>query len=76
MSKILFITTTNLASNPRLLKELLIAENIFNYIEVIQFRLGNWSDVNTDTLKLSLKNTVFTELSAIRKPFLPWLHRV
>jgi hypothetical protein len=71
--KILFITTTNLATNPRLFKELLIAEEIFKSIDVVQFRLGNWSDEITNEIKLNFKKTEFIELSATRSPLLPWL---
>jgi hypothetical protein len=70
--RILFITTTNLATNPRLLKELQIAQQLFNRIDVIQFRLGNWSDEITDRIILNFKNTNFIQLNATRKPFLPW----
>lgn len=70
---ILFLTTTNLASNPRLCKELQIAEEIFDSIDVVQFRLGNWSDEITDSIKLNFKKTNFIELSATRNPFFPWL---
>jgi hypothetical protein len=67
------VTTTNLGSNPRLLKELDLAYTIGHECDVIEFSLGNWSDEITDSLKLSFRNTNFIELNATRNPFLPWL---
>ncbi len=72
MKKILFITSANLASNPRLLKEVLLAEQQNFNVTVIQFRMGNWSDVLTASLKQKLPAVRFIELSAMRKPFLSW----
>jgi glycosyltransferase involved in cell wall biosynthesis len=68
----LFISTSNLASNPRLLKELGLAMNYFDEIEVIQFSLGGWSDRITEKLKRDFPVISFVELSATRKPILPW----
>jgi len=47
MKKILFLTSTNLASNPRLLKELRLAVTHGYDCTVMQFQLGNWSDTAT-----------------------------
>ncbi len=71
--KILFITTTNLAVNPRLVKELRLACGDGFICTVVQFRLGNWSDAMTDQLKLEFPFVTFRDLSALRRPFLPWL---
>jgi glycosyltransferase involved in cell wall biosynthesis len=71
--KILFITTSNLATNPRLVKEIELANSLNFNCTVIQFKLGNWSDAMTDGIKLNFKNTNFIELNATRNPFLPWL---
>jgi hypothetical protein len=72
MKNILFITSTNLAANPRLVKELRLAvQNNFT-CTVIQFCLGNWSDVMTDTLEKEFSSVHFIRLSALRTPFLPW----
>jgi glycosyltransferase involved in cell wall biosynthesis len=70
---ILFITTSNLASNPRLLKELHLSTTLFEEIQVVQFKIGGWSDEITEKLKLDLPQVNFIELNAIRKPFLKWL---
>jgi len=70
---ILFITTSNLASNPRLLKELHLSTTLFEEIQVVQFKMAGWSDEITEKLKLDLPQVNFIELNAIRKPFLKWL---
>lgn len=54
MSHILFLTTNNLASNPRLYKELTLAKNQGYRITCIQFFLGNWSDEHTLLLEKEL----------------------
>lgn len=71
--RILFITTTNLASNPRLLKELRLANKHGFHSTVIQFTLGNWSDIITNELKKGFQNVLFIDLSATRKPFFQWI---
>lgn len=69
---ILFITTTNLASNPRLFKELNLSLELFHEIDVVQFSVGGWSDEITEKLKKDFHKVNFVELSAKRKPFLNW----
>ena len=72
-NSVLFITTSNLASNPRLLKELRLSIGVFIKIDVIQFSLGGWSDKITEKLKKDFSNVNFIELSATRKPFAKWI---
>ena len=72
-SSILFISTSNLASNPRLLKELGLAVNYFEKIDIIQFSIGGWSDQITKKVKVDFDGVTFVELSAKRKPFLNWI---
>ncbi len=72
-NSVLFITTSNLASNPRLLKELRLSIGVFVKIDVVQFSLGGWSDEITEKLKKDFSNVNFIELSAIRKPFAKWI---
>jgi hypothetical protein len=69
-NSILFITTSNLASNPRLLKELRLSIGVFKKIDVVQFSLGGWTDEITEKLKLDYGQVNFIELDAKRKPFL------
>lgn len=73
MKNILFLTSTNLAANPRLVKELRLAVQHGFKAVVVEFRLGNWSDGITDVLKQEFATVEFIELSALRKPFLSWL---
>ncbi len=71
--RFLFVTTTNLAVNPRLVKELKLACDIGFDSTVVLFRLGNWSDDMTEKIKSTLPAVTFIQLSAIRSPFFPWL---
>jgi len=71
--KTLLITTLNLATNPRLLKELRLLLENGHEVTVILFRMGNWSDKPDDELRASFKTVRFIQLSALRSPFWPWL---
>jgi hypothetical protein len=72
MKKILFITTSDLVTNPRLVKELELAnENNFE-ISVFYCSINGWSKPLTDEFILSNKHITFYEVSATRKPFFPW----
>ncbi|TRZ44990.1 glycosyltransferase [Robertkochia solimangrovi] len=51
MESFLFITSANLASNPRLYKEITSALIAGYNVTLIQFKLGNWSDENTEIIK-------------------------
>lgn len=53
---ILFLTTANLATNPRLVKEIRLA--LMNSIEVtvVMFLLGNWSDAKSRELAVELNS--------------------
>lgn len=72
MGRILFLTTTNLAVNPRLVKELQIALKFFAVVEVAYFRLGGWSDLKTDKIKRDFPGVIFNELFANRRD-LTWI---
>ncbi len=48
---LLFLTTNNLATNPRLVKELKTAIELGATLTVVQFKLGNWSDNKSEQLK-------------------------
>jgi hypothetical protein len=71
MKKVLFITSNNLATNPRIVKELQIARKNFKCY-VLSFKLSNWSDIIDNVLKASFPDVVFITLEAGRKPFFPW----
>ncbi|MEQ1796536.1 MAG: hypothetical protein ABL872_01220 [Lacibacter sp.] len=70
---ILFITSANLAANPRLVKELRLAVDKGFAATVIQCWVGNWSDAGTDQLKSEFPSVLFFERSTLRKPLMPWL---
>ncbi|WP_243349649.1 hypothetical protein [Parabacteroides sp. FAFU027] len=72
MRKLLFITTANLTTNPRLLKEVKAASP-YNQCEVICFKLCNWSDTFEEGHIASLSNIKVHYISAGRKPFFLWL---
>ncbi len=69
----LFITTTNVATNPRLFKEIRLCQELGFCSTVIQFNIGGWSELETERLKKMLFDTAFIEISAKRKPFLKWI---
>jgi glycosyltransferase involved in cell wall biosynthesis len=73
MSKhILFISTNNLSTNPRMLKEIKLA--LLNGFEVsfIAFNLGNWSDETDLEYLKELVGVKAYYLSAKKKPLAPW----
>ncbi len=70
--KVLFITTSNLATNPRLVKEIELASSIGFDIELIQFNLKNWSDKLTKQILTSYPKIIQIEIPAGRKPFFAW----
>ncbi len=73
MPKLLFITTTNLTTNPRLLKELKLASENGHECTFIGFKLGNWSDgTEQEHLKL-LAPVKPIYLSATKDSFNNWL---
>lgn len=73
MASLLFITTLSLSANPRLYKEILCAQDAGHQIQVLFFRLGNWTDAQDDEKMNSLPGVQFIRLSATRAPFVPWL---
>jgi hypothetical protein len=72
-TSILFLTTVNLTANPRLYKETELAlRNGFD-VTVILFSLGNWGDDNDRSLEERIPGARLIRISALRRPFLPWL---
>ncbi|MBX2959500.1 MAG: hypothetical protein KF732_06035 [Flavobacteriales bacterium] len=71
IKRILFITTTNLFSNPRLVKELSYFSNKGYSIKVICFKIGT-GDTESTIIEKKLSNVEFVHLSALQSPFLPW----
>lgn len=69
---ILFLTTNNLPTNPRLLKEVDLALSE-NKVTVILFKLGNWSD-QLNKNEMAIRPQVnFIQLDATRSKSLSWL---
>ncbi len=67
------MTSTNLAANPRLLKELRLMLEQGYEATVMLFQMGNWSDIKDKELRESFKEVRFIQLTALRTPFIPWL---
>lgn len=69
---IVFLTTTNLPTNPRLVKEIdLLSKQ--NHIIVICFKLGNWSDPLNQKMISERLHIRFVELDSTRSNFCQWL---
>ncbi len=81
MKHLLFLTTNNLATNPRLLKELQTALCNGFKSTVVVFKLGNWSDQKSEDLFQSLeeynaersKAITFIQLDATNTNKFNWL---
>ena len=73
---ILFLTTHNLATNPRLVKEIRLATDNGFRVEVICFSFDNWSKDLNEQLITSFSEVRFIVIQAGRKPFLPWFKSV
>ncbi len=69
--RILFLTTANLSTNPRLYKEILLAESVGYSVSLVAFHQGGWSDEKDLVLLGNIKGRA-VYLSALRKPFWPW----
>jgi len=72
--KILFLTSNNLACNPRCLKEVRLANAIEAKVTVVAFNLHNWTDEKEKDLNTELGKVEFHYLDAGRKPFFRWLY--
>ncbi len=71
---ITFVTTSNLATNPRLVKEVDLALSLSYKICIVAFRFDNWSLSINEEIKSRWRPAVeIVEISAERNPFLPWL---
>lgn len=72
----LFITTNNLATNPRLVKEIKIAILNGYAIEIICFEFDNWSQDLNRKLKQELGDVKIIAIPAGRNPFYTWISSV
>lgn len=74
MKKILFLTTHNLAANPRLVKEIRLALQNNYRVEVICFVFRNWSFAINEELILELENkeVLIHTIEAGKDKIIPW----
>ena len=72
--QILFMTSTNLACNPRCLKEVRLMNAMNAQITVVAFHLHNWTDEKEKDLRKELGAVRFHYLEAGRKPVFAWLY--
>lgn len=72
--RILFISTHNFATNPRLLKEIRLALANDHQVSVLCCAFNNWSKANNENIKEQLLPGIdYYEVAGNRHPFLPWL---
>lgn len=72
--KILFISTANLTTNPRILKEIKLAISLNYDVQFLGFNMNNWSDEIEKNYIHTLSNVATLHyINAGRKPFLPWV---
>ena len=74
--KLLFISTLNLATNPRFFKEIRLALDHGLNVDVICFEFDNWSYQFNQELKEQIAGANLYVIPAGRKPFLPWAKSV
>lgn len=71
---ILFLTTSNLATNPRLVKEIELAIQLGYHVSVICFSFNNWSRGLNDQIIDGFASSIkLKEIPAGKNPFIPWL---
>jgi hypothetical protein len=70
--KVIFITTTNLYNNPRLVKELHLFSGLSYSVTAIVFNVGYGDDKSID-IESKLPNVNFIKISALRDPLFSWL---
>jgi hypothetical protein len=70
---ILFLTSTNLACNPRCLKEVRLARDRGMKVTVVAFQLHNWTTSLEARLNAELTGVSFHYLDTARRRLLPWL---
>lgn len=71
--QLLFISTVNLTTNPRILKEIRLAAAQGYRVIFLGFSLGNWSDELEEKLKSELQGVELIYLDATRKRYASWL---
>jgi glycosyltransferase involved in cell wall biosynthesis len=69
----LFLTTLNLASNPRLVKEIRLALHLKKQVTVICFRFNNWSTGINDKLLSEFQDVKIIQIDGEKSSFFSWL---
>lgn len=73
--KILFVSSTNLTTNPRILKEIKLAVSSSYSVEFLGFWMDNWSaEIEKKHIEELQGKVQLHYINAGRKPFLPWLY--
>jgi hypothetical protein len=70
---ILFLTSANLACNPRCLKEVRLAAATGYRVSVVAFYMHNWADEKEKDIVLELAEVDIHYLEATKKAFASWL---
>jgi hypothetical protein len=70
--KIIFLTSTNLASNPRCRKEVELALAAGHKVSVVAFEMDNWTREKEKQIRVQLKEVSFHYLSATRSDLWLW----
>ncbi|MFM2359361.1 MAG: hypothetical protein RLY16_1354, partial [Bacteroidota bacterium] len=73
---LLFITTHNLATNPRVYKEVRLALQHGFTVTLICFEFEHWSKKIDEQLLKTISGAQIIQIPAGRKPLLPWLKSV
>lgn len=73
MKRIVFLTSTNLACNPRCLKEVELACELGYQVAVYEFEFDNWTKEIEAKIRSRLHNVDFYSIQTSRKSLLPWL---
>lgn len=72
--RILFITTHNLATNPRLVKEIDLALSNNYQVSVICYEFENWSKELNEEIKSKWGTSIeYISIPGGHKPFIPWI---
>jgi glycosyltransferase involved in cell wall biosynthesis len=71
--RVLVLTSTNLACNPRCLKEVRLLTKMGHAVTLVAFHLHNWTEDKERQLREELKDVEFHYLEAGRHPLIPWL---
>jgi len=76
MKHILFLTSTNLASNPRCRKEVQLALDAGYKVSVVAFEMDNWTKEKEKHITEAMKEVTFYYLPAGRTSYRKWLKSV